>query len=151
MTTTRQIERLWGAKTYNRLLGDLLVGRSENLPRVRVDVDTRLASAAIGVVRLDEYNQSHTSFYGTLLRTILSAQQTDGGWGDPMTTALCLRALLCGRGNGLAIQRGCEALANLQELEVNWSSWSPAIRSHVIMDVWHAMARIKVPKEHGFQ
>jgi hypothetical protein len=115
MTTTRQIERLWGAKTYNRLLGDLLVGRSENLPRVRTDVDARLASAAVGVIRLDEYNQSHTPFYGTLLRTILSAQQSDGGWGDPMTTALCLRALLCGRGNGLAVQRGCEALANLQK------------------------------------
>ena len=40
------------------------------------------------------------------------------------------------------------ALAQLQELEANWSSWSPAIRSHVIMDVWH---RIKVPKEHGFR
>ncbi len=43
------------------------------------------------------------------------------------------------------------AVAQLQELEANWSSWSPAIRSCVIMDVWHAMARIKVPKEHGFR
>src|SRR5207237_8711572 len=42
-----------------------------------------------------------------------------------------------------------EALTQLQE--VNWFSWSPAIRSRVIMDVWHAMARIKVPKEHGFR
>jgi hypothetical protein len=42
-------------------------------------------------------------------------------------------------------------LTQLQELETELSSWSPTIRSRVIMDVWHAMAHIKVSKEHGFR
>jgi hypothetical protein len=32
-----------------------------------------------------------------------------------------------------------------------FSNWSPVIRSRVIMDIWHAMARIKVSKEHGLR
>jgi len=44
-----------------------------------------------------------------------------------------------------------EGLALLQEIHSNPSVWPASIRSHVIMDVWHAMARIKVSKEHGFR
>ncbi|KAJ7090458.1 hypothetical protein C8R44DRAFT_750974 [Mycena epipterygia] len=32
-----------------------------------------------------------------------------------------------------------------------FSTWSLEIRSRVIMDVWHAMARVKVSKEHGMR
>lgn len=117
MTTTRQIERFWQAKDYARLLVQLLSGRSENFVRVRTDTEPRLATAALALVRLDEFNQSHTSVCGELVRTLLSAQEADGGWGDPMTTSLCVRALKTARGQGIAIERGLEALANLQKID----------------------------------
>jgi hypothetical protein len=44
-----------------------------------------------------------------------------------------------------------EGLSLLEQIQSNPSAWPPWIRSRVIMDVWHAMARIKVPKEHGFR
>jgi len=42
-----------------------------------------------------------------------------------------------------------EGLALLREIDSNPTAWPAAIRSRVIMDVWHAMARIKVSKQHG--
>ncbi len=42
-----------------------------------------------------------------------------------------------------------EGLALLREIEANPSAWPVQIRSRVLMDVWHAMARIKVSKDHG--
>ena len=42
-------------------------------------------------------------------------------------------------------------LETLLALTTDYASWPQAIRSRVLMDVWHAIARIKVPKEHGFQ
>jgi hypothetical protein len=117
MTTTRRIERLWGTKDYARLLGELLAGRSEDLPRVRTDVNAKLAATALGVIRLDEFNQAHVPLCSQLIRMVLATQEADGGWADPMTTALCVRALLCSRGNGLASDRGLEALARLQKAD----------------------------------
>lgn len=117
MTTTKRIERLWAAKDYARLLGELLAGRSEDQARVRTDTNLRLAAAAMALVRLDEFNQSHAPLCGELVRVLLAAQEADGGWADPMTTALCIRALRCGRGNGVAVERGLEALANLQKTD----------------------------------
>src|SRR2546428_386722 len=54
-------------------------------------------------------------------RALLAAQNVnDGGWGDPVVTALCVRALLCGRGNGPSIDFGLRYLANLQKTEGVW-------------------------------
>jgi hypothetical protein len=47
-------------------------------------------------------------------------QESDGGWGDPILTALCLRALLGGRGGGEAIEQGLSYLAGLQKDEGIW-------------------------------
>jgi hypothetical protein len=44
-----------------------------------------------------------------------------------------------------------EGIASLTDIEKNSSAWPTWIRSRVIMDIWHAMARIKIPKEHGFR
>ena len=49
------------------------------------------------------------------IRYIIAAQEGDGGWGDPLTTALCLRALLLGQGHGLAVDRAVQYLADLQK------------------------------------
>lgn len=42
-----------------------------------------------------------------------------------------------------------EGLKLLDEIDTNPSTWPSSIRSRVLIDVWHAMARIKISKEHG--
>lgn len=119
MTTVRQIERCWNAREYRKLFRDLVAARPEAMLRLDVEVRAPLA-AAMAVIRLDELSQAHVPLCGRLLRAILAAQEADGGWGEPVTTALCLRALLCGNGEGPAIDRGMEYLANLQKEEGIW-------------------------------
>jgi hypothetical protein len=48
------------------------------------------------------------------------------------------------------IQSLREGLALIQKMEANLSAWPKSIWSWVLMDIWHAMAHIKVAKEHGF-
>jgi hypothetical protein len=120
MMTIRQIERMWGAKSYERLFRELIAARPEGTLRAQMQLAQPTATAAMGVVRLYELNQEHTAVYATLLRAVLAAQQPDGGWGDPMTSSLCLRALLLGQGAGAAVQRGLAYLAGLQKAEGIW-------------------------------
>ena len=118
--TVRHIERLWEGKSYGRLMRDLLVARPESGLRLETELGRAIPAAAMALIRLDELSQSAVPLYGRLLRTILNDQHADGGWGEAMTTALCLRALLCGAGNGSAIERGLTYLANLQKTEGIW-------------------------------
>ena len=120
MMTVRQIERHWDAKTYDRLVSELLTARPEGSLRLGVDPNRPVCSAALAVIRLDELDQSHVKMYSKLIRTIVSAQEADGGWGDLITTALCLRSLFCGQGNGVVIDRGLKYLADLQKSEGIW-------------------------------
>jgi hypothetical protein len=120
MVTVRQIERLWEGKTYDRLVSELLSARPEGAMRLGIDRAHRIAAAAFAMIRLDELTQSHMALYPKLVRAVLVAQEADGGWGDLVITALCLRALLCGSGNGAAIDRGMAYLAGLQKTEGIW-------------------------------
>ncbi len=124
MITVRQIQRLWNGKAYERLLGQLTAPRPEASGRLLSQQLSNgagpLPTAALMVVRLDELAQSYVPLYSELVRTILAAQRPDGGWGDVMTTALCLRALLCGQGHGTVIDRGLTALGSLQKEEGIW-------------------------------
>jgi len=122
MMTVRQIERHWNARNYGRLLADLLAARPEASLHLGIDMarPPAAAAAALAIIRLDELSQSDRKVHQPLLRAILSAQQADGGWGDFVITALCLRALLCGNGNGIAIERGMKYLADLQKPEGIW-------------------------------
>ena len=120
MITVRQIDRLWSAKAYERLLEQLVLPRPEASDRLLSQLPGSLPVAAMAVIRLDELSQPFVPLYSQLVRTILAAQRPDGGWGDVMTTAICLRALLCGNGNGEAIDRGLAALASLQKPEGIW-------------------------------
>src|ERR1700722_19269525 len=113
MMTVRQIERYWGSRSYDRLFHDLLTARPEAALRLGVDTTRPVSAAALGVIRLDELSQSHAGICSTLLKSIIAAQDEDGGWGDLVTTCLCLRALLTGDGNGPAVQLGLQYLANL--------------------------------------
>jgi hypothetical protein len=120
MLTTRMMERLWDAGSHGRLLAELLTGRPEASIRLEEALDARLGAAAMTIVRLDEIFQPNHPLYTRLVNVILSAQNNEGGWGDPATTAVCLRALLTGRGHGVAIDRGLAHLASLQKSDGAW-------------------------------
>jgi len=120
MMTIRQIERFWAAKAYPRLVAQLVAMRPEGSARLEMALGRAVPAAAMTIIRLDELNQSHTPLCAQLLRILLAAQEADGGWGDGMATALCIRALMCGSGSGAAIERGIEYLANLQKTDGLW-------------------------------
>jgi hypothetical protein len=119
MMTVRQIERSWSSQQYQRLFSDLTAARPESQLRLAIDPG-RPVAAAMAIIRMDELDQSHVPLYAQLIRYVLTAQESDGGWGEPIVTALCLRALLCGRGGGVAVERGLEFLANLQKPDGIW-------------------------------
>lgn len=120
MITVRQIERAWTARTYAKLFRELTVARPESAFRFEHEQGRAIPAAAMAVIRLEELSQSHVPLCGKLVRALLAGQDADGGWGDAMTTALCLRALLCCNGDGPAIGRGMQYLANLQKAEGIW-------------------------------
>jgi len=120
MITVRQIERLWNDRQHERILSICLEMRAEDSPRLRLALSGSPAAAAAAIIRLDELNQGHAPLYTKMLRALLAAQQADGGWGDPLTTALCIRALACGNGAGLAIDRGLAYLAAMQKTDGTW-------------------------------
>ncbi|MBC8108124.1 MAG: hypothetical protein H7Z14_16175 [Anaerolineae bacterium] len=124
MITVRFIQRLWDGRNYDRLIGELLAARVESSPRINSRLTGSTAAAALGLIRLDELNQSHTPVAQKMLRCIIASQTTDGGqesgWNDPMLCALCLRALMTARGQGLAIERGLAWLATMQRPEGTW-------------------------------
>jgi hypothetical protein len=122
MITVRQIDRLWTAKAYDRLVEQLIAPRPEASDRLVSQLIGSLPAAGMAIIRLDELSQSFVPLYSQLVRTILNAQRPDGGWGDVLTTAICLRALLCGNGDGAAIGRGVNFLAALQKPEGIWPS-----------------------------
>jgi hypothetical protein len=120
MQTARQIERFWNAKQYDRLAKELLAARLEASHRLITELSQNVPAAALALIRMDELNQSHHPLTQKLIHCLLAAQESDGGWGEPLVTALCLRALLCSRGQGVAIQRGMTYLAAMQKAEGAW-------------------------------
>jgi hypothetical protein len=120
MTTVRQLERLWNANLNLALARELLAGRPEASLLQSGRLDNPVLVAALVLIRLDELAQSHVPLYGRLLRLVLAAQEPDGGWADPLTSAVCLRALLAGRGAGAAVDAAFGYFANLQKPEGIW-------------------------------
>ncbi|MGE5609606.1 MAG: hypothetical protein ACM359_10160 [Bacillota bacterium] len=120
MITLRQLERLWRAEEYGRLAEVLLENRPEATLRLRKELARAVPVAAMVIIRLDELNQAHAPFCGEMIRTVLAGQEADGGWGDPLVTAVCLHALMCGNGDGAAIERGLAYLASIQRNEGLW-------------------------------
>jgi hypothetical protein len=121
MMTMRQIERFWSAKSYARLSQELLAARQEAEFQLE-GVDRPCFVAALAMIRMDELSQSYVPLFSALVRVVVGAQERDGGWGDPATTSLCVRALLVDRGEGVAIDAGLRYLANLQKEEGIWPS-----------------------------
>ena len=84
------------------------------------DESWALPCAAMAVIRMDELTQSETPLCRQLIDVILHAQQADGGWGGLACSALCVRALLCSIGGGVALERGIGFIASLQQVEGIW-------------------------------
>src|SRR5438552_517875 len=122
MITVRHIERLFSHHQHPRLYRELIAGRPEaSLGGVETVLARVVPIAALGMIRLDELSQSHTSMYRRLLNVVLTAQQPDGGWGDVMTTATAVRALLGGgTSHSAAAERGLRYLASLQNEDGLW-------------------------------
>ena len=121
MLTVRQMEREWVERKYEKLFDALVAARPEAMYPFDLSGGRAIPAAAMALVRLEELNQSHVPLYGRLVRALLAAQNAnDGGWGDPAVTALCLRALMAGRGNGVAVERGLDYLAELQKTDGLW-------------------------------
>lgn len=121
MITLRHIERLFDDHQHRRLYRELIAGRPEATFALDAVLARPVPIASLGMIRLDELSQSQTSLYRRLLNVVLTAQQPDGGWTDPMTTAVCLRALLSGGGKGgAAVERGLRYLASLQQPKGTW-------------------------------
>ncbi len=124
MQTVRQIDRYWTARQYDRLARQLLVARPESSDRLSIELARPLPAAALALIRLDELTQAHHPINQKLIHTLLAAQESDGGWGDPLTTALCLRALQLNAGQGPSIDRAMRYLADLQQSPGLWPSVS---------------------------
>jgi hypothetical protein len=120
MITVRQLERLWEAKAFARISALLLEMRAESSLRLAQELAGAVPVAALTIIRLDELSQAHTAFCSRMIRTILAAQEQDGGFGDVLSTALCIRALSCGNGHGVAIERGLRYLVTLQKEDGSW-------------------------------
>ena len=124
MQTTRQIERLWSARQYDRLAREILAARPEFSHRLVAELSHSVPAAALALIRLDELSQAHHPLNQVLIRHVIAAQEADGGWGDPLVTAICLRALSCGRGQGPCVDRGFAYIADLQKAEGIWPAVS---------------------------
>ena len=120
MTTVRQIERRYRARQYTRLLKDLTAARPEASGRFGTEVGGAVAASAMAMVRLDELGQARTDLYATLARDVAFTRESDGGWGDPATTALCLRALHATGRHAEEVFHGLKYLANLQRDDGTW-------------------------------
>lgn len=120
MLTIRQLERSWNQQQFRLISALCMEMRPEYSPRLLDELDGSVAAAGLTVIRLDELSQSHRPLASLLIRHILAAQEADGGWGNPLVTAICLRALLASSGQGLAIERGFNYLASLQKDDGHW-------------------------------
>jgi|SRR5687768_5060724 len=120
MITIRQFERLWLGKDYTRIARLCLELRPEASVRLALEVSRQAPAAALAIVRLDELGQSYAPFCARLVRYLLGSQEADGGWGDPVATALAIKALSCSNGQGIAVDRAIAYLADLQKSDGLW-------------------------------
>ena len=120
MITLRHIERLFFEHKHLKLFRELALGRPEADCALEPFLARAVPAAAMGVIRLDELNQSHTPLYRRLINAVLTAQQRDGGWEDPMVTAVCLRALMTSTIHADAVAKGLALLAGLQKSDGAW-------------------------------
>jgi hypothetical protein len=120
MMTLRMIERLWNGKSYLALYNLLIGARPERAFGFQTQLSSLAGVTALAIIRRDALNQSAAPFCTRLIHTLLNTQEADGGWGDLVTTTMCVRALACNQGAGVALERGLAHLAHLQKAQGIW-------------------------------
>jgi hypothetical protein len=142
MLTIRQVERLWQLKAHERLIDELCSGRAEAVGGIRQLLRGALPAAALTIIRMNELHQSHLPQVAKMVRFVLASQQADGGFGDAVTTAICLRALASGRGAGPAIDGAIGYLDALQKETGEWPrepmrrfEGDPAVTAFVLLQL----------------
>jgi len=144
MTTVRQMERMWNARSFTKLLRDMLAHRVDGVFAMEAEMNIAPAAVAAALIRLDELGQAHLPLASTFVRFLLTIQGADGGWGDVATTALVLKALMTSNGVGASIDRGLTFLANLQKEDGLWpkipikrTASDPLISAFVLQQLGH--------------
>jgi len=117
--TVRQIEKWWAAREHGKLARECLAGRSEGADSVRALLVGPVAAAALALVRIDELGQ-RSDVTTSLLRVVIDAQSDEGGWDDPLLTALCVRALQAHEAQPSRAAAGIASLARLQRDDGAW-------------------------------
>lgn len=120
MLTVRQVERLWQIRAFDRLIDELCAGRGEAVGGIRQLLRGPVVAAGLAVIRLTELNQGQVPLVAQFIRFLINQQQVDGGWSDPVTSAVAVRALCAGAGSGAAITRGFDYLKMLQRDDGTW-------------------------------
>jgi hypothetical protein len=152
MLTVRQIERLWQLRAYNRLIDELCTGRAEAVGGIRQLVQGPVAAAALTVIRLSELCQGNQPRVAAMVRYVCASRRPDGGFGDTVTTALCLRALAGDRGAGPVIDGALQFLAHVQREDGEWARepsdrfpGDPAVTAFVLLQL--AESRLPAARE----
>lgn len=120
MLTVRQVEKYWQIRAFDRLIDELCAGRGEAVGGIRQLLRGPVVAAGLAVVRLTELNQGQVPLVAQFIRFLINQQQLDGGWMDPVTTAVAVRALCSDGGSGTAMARGFEYLKMLQRDDGTW-------------------------------
>lgn len=119
MMTARQIEKWWMAREYVKLARQCLAGRAESVDSLRVALASPTAAAALALIRLDELGQS-TPVAAAMVRAVSAAQRDDGGWEEPILSAVCVRALLA---HGCHRDQSAGGIASLARLQRDDGAW----------------------------
>lgn len=142
MMTIKQAERFWGLQAHERLIDELCQGRAEAVGGIRQLIHGPEAAAALCVIRMNELLQAHQPFVTKMLRFLIASQQADGGFGDPVTTALAMRALATDRGAGPALEATIRYLDVLQRDDGQWAReplrrmpGDPAVTAFVLLQL----------------
>lgn len=122
MFMARHLERGFRTGDFHRIVSSCLEMRPEASVRLAAAIATPVGAAAMAIIRLDELSQNHNPLAARMIRALISTQDADGGWGDVVLTALCVRALSCSHGQGPALDRGIAYLAQLQRSDGAWPS-----------------------------
>lgn len=106
-------------------------------------------SVQIPLPSTSQTTPAYTAAEQKLLHWLSSPVSLDSNWtegvDDPSDTGAEEDDMGNAESDRLSLEEG------IAEIEKNPSAWPVLIRSRVLMDIWHAMARIKVSKDHGFR
>jgi hypothetical protein len=116
MTTVRQINGLLTEGHTGRLFGELCQYRSDVPPALMAELGgSALATAALAAIRLQELSQTQTPVSRNLIAKLVASQESNGGWGNTLVTAMATRALLNDPESRPAAIRGVVLLTQLQK------------------------------------